>query len=118
MNKLSLSEPPTRPRGGIRWKPIGDSGSLDVDPRLMILDIDYTAAKLLNCDQRSVRGYNVWDVLCASLPAYHHQVVNAAITNRERRVIRTRLSGANVPVFLTVVPKSNGCMNIMVSRIS
>jgi hypothetical protein len=118
MNRFASSGPSVQSRGGIRWKPIADSGSLDIGPRQMIVNIDQAAATLLNCDQWQTVGSNVWDVLCTSLPAYHHQVVNAAITNRERSVIRTRLSSSNTPVFLTVVPKANGLVNITISKIS
>jgi len=118
MNRFAPSGPSAQSRGGIRWKPIADSGSLDIDYHQMIVNIDHAAAALLNCDQWQTKGGNVWDVLCASLPAYHHQVVNAAITNQERSVIRTRLSNSNTPVFLTVVPKANGLINITISKIS
>lgn len=118
MNRFAPSSSSVGSRGGIRWKAIVDSGSLDIDPHQRIVNIDHAAAALLNCDQWQTTGNNVWDVLCASLPAYHHQVVNAAITNRERSVIRTRLSSSNVPVFLTVVPQVNGWVNITISKIS
>lgn len=118
MNRFASNGPSSESRGGIRWNPIADSGSLVIDPNQIIIDMDNAVATLLNCNQWTTIGSNVWDVLCASLPAYHHQVVNAAITNRGRSVIRTRLSSSNTPVFLTVVPKADGRINITISKIS
>ncbi|WP_134091267.1 PAS domain-containing protein [Olivibacter sp. XZL3] len=118
MNRLALNNPPVQLGANTTWKPIADSGSLDIDPHQTIMVMDETAANLLGFDRQRTIGYNVWDILCASLPAYHHQAVNAAINNREKGVIRTRLSKVDIPVFLTVVPRGNGYITITISKIS
>lgn len=118
MNRPALNSPPLQLRANATWKPIADSGSLDIDPYQTIVVMDEAAADLLGFDQQRTIGYNVWDVLCTCLPAYHHQAVNSAINNGERGVIRTRLSKLDVPVFLTLVPKGNGFTTITISKIS
>lgn len=118
MNRTSFDGHQVQSQGDIRWNPIADTGSLDIDPQHFIVFIDRAAASLLNCDRQKVIGYNVWDLLCNSLPAYHQQAVNAAIKKKERHVVRTRLKDSDVPVFMTVVPWGNGFVNITIARIS
>lgn len=116
MNRTSLSNP-WQSQGDLPWNNIADSGSLKIDPFQFIVNIDRVAAKMLCCDEQQIIGYNVWDILCVSFPAYHHQAINAAITNRKRNVIQTRLEGSSTPVFITIEPKRNGFTNLRITEV-